>query len=97
MDTLPATTLADECYSGMFAFTDIERAPELPALVLNPGCYTAMFYGCENLNYIKALFTAGVPDNWVAGVGETGTFVKNANSTYTTVSVIPEGWEIQSV
>ena len=48
--SLPATTLADYCYYGMFAgCTGLTRAPELPATTLAESCYNSMFYGCTGL------------------------------------------------
>ena len=48
--------------------------------------YNNMFAGCSNLNYINASFLTEPSDeytnNWVSGVSETGTFVKNANDEY---------------
>ena len=41
---LPATTLTNYCYYGMFAgCKGITRAPELPATTLTNGCYAEMF------------------------------------------------------
>ena len=49
-DFLPATTLAEYCYSGMFAgCTSLVTAPELPATTLAYGCYSNMFNGCTSL------------------------------------------------
>ena len=47
--TLPATTLASDCYYKMFAGSSIVTAPELPATSLARGCYYGMFTGCGNL------------------------------------------------
>ena len=46
---LPATTLSQDCYSGMFAWcSGMSATPtELPALTLAPGCYSNMFEGCD--------------------------------------------------
>ena len=46
---LPATTLSENCYSGMFAgcFELTDTPTELPALTLAPGCYSNMFEGCD--------------------------------------------------
>ena len=46
---LPATTLSQDCYSGMFAgCSGMSDTPvELPALTLAPGCYSNMFEGCD--------------------------------------------------
>ena len=47
---LPAETLADECYRGMFAnCTNLVKAPELPAKILADDCYNSMFDGCTKL------------------------------------------------
>ena len=48
--SLPATTLADYCYSDMFKYcAGITSAPPLPATTLITGCYHQMFYGCSSL------------------------------------------------
>jgi hypothetical protein len=48
--SLPATTLADYCYYGMFyGCTSLTTAPELPATTLTNYCYYYMFYGCTSL------------------------------------------------
>ena len=47
---LPATTLAEDCYSDMFAgCTSLTTATELPAMTLVHGCYNNMFGGCTSL------------------------------------------------
>ena len=47
---LPAKTLADLCYTGMFSgCTALTTAPELPAETLAYGCYKGMFSGCTSL------------------------------------------------
>ena len=53
---LPATTLADYCYRGMFSgCTNLTTAPELPATTLADSCYTDMFIGCTSLTTAPAL------------------------------------------
>ena len=48
--SLPANTLAINCYSSMFGgCTSLTTAPELPATTLVEGCYINMFYGCTSL------------------------------------------------
>lgn len=49
---LPATTLSENCYSGMFAgCSGMDDTPtELPALTLAKGCYSNMFEGCGMLS-----------------------------------------------
>ena len=47
---LPATTLTERCYEGMFSFcTALTAAPVLPATTLVPHCYSGMFRGCTSL------------------------------------------------
>lgn len=47
---LPATKLADYCYTNMFGYcVKLEKAPDLPAKDLPQGCYSDMFYECKEL------------------------------------------------
>ena len=47
---LPATTLANYCYSNMFyGCTSLEKAPELKATELANNCYSYMFSNCTSL------------------------------------------------
>ena len=47
---LPATTLADECYSNMFKnCTNLTQAPALPATALANYCYSNMFSNCTKV------------------------------------------------
>ena len=53
---LPATTLADSCYSSMFRdCTSLTTAPELPATTLAEYCYDYMFSNCTSLTTAPAL------------------------------------------
>ena len=53
---LPATTLADYCYGGMFlGCTSLTTAPSLPATTLADYCYSMMFQGCIKLTTAPAL------------------------------------------
>ena len=53
---LPATTLANECYSCMFeGCAKLINAPALPAETLADGCYSWMFSGCLRLSTVKML------------------------------------------
>ena len=48
--SLPATTLAKQCYSSMFmGCSSLTTAPELPATTLTDFCYYYMFSGCSSL------------------------------------------------
>ena len=47
---LPDTTLADNCYSSMFAYcTALVNAPVLPSTTLADSCYSSMFANCRTL------------------------------------------------
>ena len=53
---LPATTLDNSCYKGMFyGCTSLVNAPELPATTLKFECYSNMFDGCTSLVNAPAL------------------------------------------
>jgi len=96
--------LDSECYKQMFYNCSLlQRAPILPAISLIYDCYRLMFYNCSSLNYVKAMFTStpangGNTHYWLGGVATTGTFVKNAAATWTTVgpSGVPSGWTIET-
>lgn len=99
---LPATTLASNCYDGMFRnCTSLTAAPELPATTLAYYCYVNMFNNCPNLNYIKCLATdisaAGCTSRWVNNVSSTGTFVKAASMSGWSIGRdgIPNGWTVE--
>lgn len=53
---LPATTLTNSCYRGMFKnCTSLTTTPALPAMTLAIYCYSEMFYGCTALTQAPAL------------------------------------------
>ena len=53
---LPATTLAESCYSAMFSgCKSLTSAPKLPATTLALGCYNSMFSGCTSLKSAPTL------------------------------------------
>src|SRR5574344_2006953 len=88
---LPATTLAEQCYSYMFnGCTALTTAPELPATTLANYCYQSMFKNCTNLQYVKCLSTditaTDALTDWLSGVAATGTFVKKYGVEYLTNS-----------
>lgn len=100
---LPATELKERCYTYLFYYcTSLTKAPDLIAKTLVNECYYFMFNGCANLNYIKAMFTTKptntYTDEWVEGVAENGTFVKNAAATWNVrgITGIPSGWNVET-
>ena len=99
---LPATTLNSYCYQYMFyGCTSLTTAPALPATTLENYSYANMFYNCSSLNYIKCLATNisanNCTFNWVSGVSNSGTFVKDAsmNNWSTGNNGVPSGWTVQ--
>lgn len=97
---LRATTLSSWCYPYMFSeCTSLTTAPTLPATTLTSHCYENMFQNSSSLTYIKCLATNPSPSfssSWVSGVSASGTFVKDANTTWdSNVSGIPSGWTVQ--
>lgn len=99
-DFLYSKKLNEFCYDAMFRDTDIIIAPELPAEILTKYCYSYMFFGCNNLRYIKMLATDisadGCLDAWTVGVPSEGIFIKHPemNSLPSGDSGIPNGWTV---
>ncbi len=56
---LSATTLANNCYQGMFSSSQLMVPPALPAATLSTGCYNSMFSSCTSLKAIPALPATG--------------------------------------
>jgi len=53
---LPATTLTESCYGGMFQdCTSLTTAPQLPATTLANYCCSRMFWGCTSLTTAPSL------------------------------------------
>ena len=60
---LPATTLGQDCYTGMFNnCTSLTVAPELPATVMTRRCYVGMFQGCTSLTTAPELPSTTLAD-----------------------------------
>lgn len=75
-DFLPATTLAESCYRGMFQQTAITSAPDLLAPALVSNCYRFMFNKCTSLVYIKCYANTSITadtytQNWLTGAKNT--------------------------
>lgn len=60
---LPATSISERCYMGMFEETGITEAPALPAASVIKGSYQNMFKNCLNLEKAPKLLATRV--NWV--------------------------------
>ena len=102
---LPAVSLSVQCYRGMFSgCTSLVEAPELPALHIPHWAYAEMFKGCSSLSSIKCLATdiseSACTREWVSGVSQTGTFVKDVNMNdwdLNNINGIPVGWTLDDV
>ena len=111
---LRATNVAADAYWCMFfGCRSLTGAPYI-ASPANPAAtptrlYQRMFEGCNNLTYIKAMFTSwpvasngvSVTGQWVYQVKSTGTFVANANASFLSspprgYAGIPNNWTIQT-
>ena len=100
---LPATELANGCYSHMFyRCSSLTAAPVLSATTLAEGCYQNMFCECSSLNSITCLATNieanDCTTSWLDGVASSGTFIKASDMTDWTEgdSGIPSGWTVQN-
>jgi len=66
---LPATTLAENCYNGMFfGCSNLKKAPRLPAKTMASCCYMAMFYGCSSLMTAPQLQATTLASNCYNGM-----------------------------
>lgn len=96
---LPATTLTEYCYYGMFRdCTGLSRSPIMAdATVSLPGktkCYVEMFINCSGLYYVTCYSSRAEPSyylNWLDGVQSQGTFVTNNSSWQGNT---PDGWTV---
>ena len=101
---LPAKTLYPHCYNGMFSgCTSFTEALLMPATTLVTDCYGGMFNGCTRLHFIACratnvtdlVTTSGYVGAWTNNVASHGTFLKDANVTWS--YGIPSGWTILSI
>ena len=105
---LPATTLADQCYYGMFlSCANLESAPELPATTLANECYRGMFYECKKLSTVTMLALSTeitgkdlCVKNWLDNAGTTATSrilkVKDEASykaLENNITYLPDNWK----
>ena len=101
---LPATTLADYCYLGMFqGCTSLTSAPVLPAETLKTECYEVMFAGCTNLSEVtmlaKDVSVYRCLDSWLMDAGTSATsrtLTVASDAVYTAMvsrGYIPDLWK----
>ena len=88
---LPATTLTDACYNGMFGgCTSLTTAPaELPAMTMTSVCYAGMFAGCTSLTTAPKLpaTTLAMGCYYVMFSGCTSLTTAYVKAAYTTLNV----------
>lgn len=105
--SLPATTLTQSCYRGMFdSCRKLLYPPELLASQLVQDCYRYMFSSCSSLIYIKCLCDTNINNatytqNWVQNVKNTNEckFVKKSTTQIyrNNMNGIPSNWVIENV
>ena len=76
---LPATSLAEGCYSSMFdGCTSLVTAPELPAADLVGSCYMQMFSDCTSLTNAPALPATTLANGCYSGMFQSCTSLTTA-------------------
>ena len=79
--SLPATSLAEWCYAGMFGeCTSLTNAPSLPATSLASECCYEMFKGCTSLTNAPSLPATSLADRCYYGMFRNCTSLTNAPS-----------------
>ena len=95
------TSLSKMWFAFCNLFQDCEsltKAPELPATILEAGCYYGMFSGCSSLKEVRISATETATNAlhiWLYGVSATGDFYCDPNATIfptDSVSGIPQNW-----
>lgn len=86
---LPATTLANYCYSDMFiGCTNLKTSPKvLPAKILKTQCYRAMFYGCTSLTTTPNIYATTLATNCCNEMFYNCTSIVNAPILHSTTLV----------
>ena len=102
--TFATTEVPAYCfYRLFFNCKALKSSPRLTGTQLNSQCYTAMFRGCTNLQYIDVDFTLWKGANqiynytsaWLSEASSTGTFVKPAALPIVNgIDAIPSGWTV---
>lgn len=99
----PATTLAASCYRQMYIGCSLITSVTMPIVpTLVNSCYNRAFRHCTALAEVTCLSTdisaSNCLDLWLDDVAVTGTFTKDANTTWPSgVNGIPNGWSIINV
>lgn len=94
------TTLAYRCCYEMFKdCTSLTYAPDLYARTVNMDAYVRMFYGCNNISSVFAIFEndydRSALTDWLYYVSANGTFTKLSGVNIVSGdSGIPLGWDV---
>ena len=100
---LPATTLAEYCYSNMFSdCTSLVETPEgwyLPAQTTASNSCSRMFANCYKLRKMAVAYSGTITaDHWsnfLDNVSWAGTFYYSKNQTRNIIrSIVPSGWTL---
>ena len=96
---LPIDEVAAWSYAHMFeGCTSLTKGPQILASSFGYHTCDSMFKNCSSLNYAKCLITSKASTStkdWMYGAGQTGTFVKNADYTWSRgVDGVLTGWTI---
>lgn len=91
---LPATSLAESCYYGMFnGCTSLSQAPNLPATTLDVGCYNSMFSGCTSLTKAPALPATTLAYSCYNGMFSGTNVLPDVSNINFNVETAPTGWQ----
>lgn len=98
--SMNATRVITRSYDAMFSgCTNLTHAPVLVDVDWNEVAegdpFGNMFVSCRSLIYVKCLHRQGEHFDWMRGVSQTGTFVKNPLTTWVSgVNGIPTNWTV---
>jgi hypothetical protein len=80
---LPATTLAEWCYTLMFNFcTSLTTPPQLPATTLAGWCYSLMFSHCTSLTTLPALPASTLEANCYSWMFQNSSNIKMSETSW---------------
>lgn len=97
---LPATTLTELCYYGMFwGCTGLSRSPIMAdaSASLKDKCYNSMFYNCRGLYYVTCYSTPvdfNYYTQWLDYVQSKGTLVTKSEYESNWNDHKPDGWTV---
>ena len=79
LPTLPATTLAAQCYNSMFSgCTSLTTVENLPNALLENKCYEKMFSYCSSLRSVKIGYKGNFTTDYFYNLMEGGHYIRNS-------------------